>query len=85
MCEVAEITGQIDLHDVRVLLYALSVNFRQPQDPGHAFILDHATEPRIPRRGVVQKVVVPGYTENRQSRAAEGFRVRVSPCFGPRR
>src|SRR5208282_1917285 len=50
MCEVAEIMGQIDLHDVRVLLHALSVNFHQPQDPGHAFILDRATAPRIPRR-----------------------------------
>ena len=50
MCVVAEIIGPIDLHDVRVLLHTLSVNFHQPQDPGHAFILDHAIERRIPRR-----------------------------------
>ncbi len=45
---VAEVTGLVDLHDVRARPLAFTPNFHQPQHPGHASTLGQRTDAKIP-------------------------------------
>jgi len=46
--DVDEITGPVDLHDVRARFLALSPGFHQPQNPGHASTLGQRTDAKVP-------------------------------------
>ena len=46
--DAAEITGSVDLHDIRARPLAFSAGTHQPQNPGHASTLGQRTDAKIP-------------------------------------
>jgi len=48
VADVTEVTGLVDLQDVRARPLALSPGFHQPQHPGHASTLGQKTDAKVP-------------------------------------